>query len=507
MWATGNLGDLTDRTADPNATAIIDAGDWQAPLTFTHGEIDKRANAVARALVARRYAHGDRIAILAANSADYLVAYFGTMRAGLISVPINWKLPKETIAYILGDADVKLAFVDEARRPACPAGLPTVVFGQEFEDFLDPGDLDIVRPASDEIAMFLYTSGSTGTPKGVPLTHRGHLWAIETRMRVYDDAGRHRFLVAAPLYHMNALGTSKVAQAAHASEVILPQFTAERYIEAIERFRCTWITSVPTMIALVAQESELLARTDVSSVEVVRMGSAPATQGLFDSIRRIFPGARIIYVFATTEAGSCNFGPHPDGLATPDLSIGHPLADVKLRLVHGDDQDAERGELEVLCPANMPGYLNLPDKTAAAVTADGYYRTGDIMRRDDNGFYFFVSRVDEMFVCNGQKVYPAVVEHLIETHPGIEQACVVPVADEIRGHRPVAFAVRASGAKIDVDAVKSHVIANGPAYQHPREVWFVAALPLTSSNKIDRKALKERAEALASTGGSATIQT
>jgi acyl-CoA synthetase (AMP-forming)/AMP-acid ligase II len=500
MRRTGNLGDLTDRALDPDAVAVIDAGDWEAPRCFTHGEIDARADAVARALLARGHRAGERIAILAANSADYLVAYFGTMRAGLVSVPINWKFPKQTIAYILRDADVKFAFIDAERAALCPEALPRVAFGPDFEAFLDPGAFDTVRPADDTVAMFLYTSGSTGRPKGVPLTHRGHLWAVELRLRLNPEVGRHRFLVAAPLYHMNALAISKVAQAGHGCEVILPQFTAERYIGAIERFRCSWLTSVPTMIALVAQEAELLGRSDVSSVEVVTMGSAPATQGLFDSIRRIFAGARIAYGYGTTEAGPCNFGPHPDGLATPDLSIGYPLADAALRLVDGDDRDAREGELEVRCPANMPGYHGLPEKTAEAITADGYYRTGDLMRRDENGFHYFVGRVDDMFVCNGENVYPLQVERLLETHAAIEQACVVPVADEIRGRKPVAFVVAANGREIDAAAVKQHAIAGGPAYQHPREVWFVDELPLASTNKIDRNALARQAAALSETG-------
>jgi len=317
-----------------------------------------------------------------------------------------------------------------------------------------------------------------------------------------DNADRHRFLVAAPLYHGNALGVSKLAQAAHASLVILPQFTAERFIQAIERFRCTWLTSVPTMIALVAREEELLARTDVSSIEVVRMGSAVATRKHFDIIRRFFPGARVAYAYGSSEAGPCVFGPHPDGLATPDLSIGYPHADVKLRLVVDGDQDAAQGELEVLSPANTPGYHNLADLTARAFTPDRYYRTGDVMRRGENGF-FFVGRVDDMIMCNGENVYPAEVERVLASHPDIEQACVVPVADEIRGQMPVAFVVPINGAEIDVDTVKRHAIANGPANQHPREIWFVDALPLASTNKIDRKALTERAETLAGTGKAA----
>jgi acyl-CoA synthetase (AMP-forming)/AMP-acid ligase II len=474
--------------------ALIDAG--EAAHRFSHGEIDRRADAAARALVHLGHRRGDRIAILAQNSANYLVAYFASMRAGLVSVPVNWKLPAESIAYVLSDAGVSRAFVDAPRRALCPPDLPMLPLDDGFEGFLDFGDFAVVRPAGDEIAMLLYTSGSTGRPKGVPLTHAGHLWAIAVRRRINGDVSGHRFLVAAPLYHMNALAISKFALAGHASEVILPQFSAPAYIDAIERFRSSWLTSVPTMLALVMQRQDLIAAADLSSVKVVTMGSAPATQGLFDAIRRAFPGARIAYGYGTTEAGPCNFGPHPDGLPTPDLSIGYPLGEVRLRLVAGDDRDAHEGELEVLCPANMPGYRNLADRTAEVTTADGYYRTGDVFRRDPHGFHFFVGRVDDMFVCNGENVYPVEVERLLERHPAILQACVVPVEDAIRGQRPVAFVVPAGGAEIDADEVKRHAIRGGPAYQHPRQVWFVDALPLASTNKIDRKALAERAVAL-----------
>ncbi len=496
MTDSGNLGDL-NRGHDPDRVAIVDAGDWARPVTLTHGEVDRLANAVARGLLGRGLAPEDRIAILAANGADYLIAYFATMRAGMISVPVNWRFPPATISHVLRDAGVAFAFVDAECRALLPDGMAHAVIGGGLVDFGEAGEVEVFRPEADDVAMILYTSGSTGVPKGVPLTHRGHLWAARTRIRANTGAGEHRFLVAAPLYHMNALAISKVAQLAGGSQVLLPRFTEEGYLEAIERFRCTWLTSVPPMMARVVRAHELLARVDRSSVGVVAMGSAPATQGLFDLIRETFPGARIVYGYGTTEAGPANFGAHPDGLATPDLALGYPLAEARIRLADGDDLDADQGVLQVDCPACMPGYLNLPEKTAEAMTADGYYITDDIMRRDQNGFHYFVGRADDMFVSNGENVYPLEVERLLEAHPGIDQACVVPVADEIRGTRPIAFVVAANGAEIDAQAVKVHALAGGPAYQHPREVHFLDEMPLASTNKIDRALLMERAEALA----------
>lgn len=489
-----NLGDLVDRSKDPDRPAIIDAADWEAAPERSHRWLDERVRAAARALLARGLRRGERIAVFAANSADWLAVYFGAMRAGLIVVPVNWRFPDETVAHVLRDSGSRLVFVDEARRHRVPDGLPTVEFGRDFEAFLDPGDFQTVAPGPDEVAQILYTSGSTGMPKGVPLTHAGHLWVVEMRLGQTLENDRDRFLVAAPLYHMNALASAKFLLSGHASMVLLAQFTAQRYLEAIPRFGCTRLTSVPTMIALALQERELIARLDFSGVEVVTMGSAPATAGLFAETRRVFPNARIAYAYGTTEAGPCVFGPHPAGLPTPDLALGAPLAGVDLRLTAGADMDADEGELQMRCPANMPGYLNLPEKTAEAVTADGFYRTGDVMRRDEDGFYYFVGRVDDMFTVNGENVWPSEVETVLEGHPDIAQACLVPVPDPVRGNMPVAFVAARPGARLDADAVKAHALAEAPAYMHPRRVHFLAELPLASTNKVDRALLAQRAQ-------------
>jgi acyl-CoA synthetase (AMP-forming)/AMP-acid ligase II len=137
----------------------------------------------------------------------------------------------------------------------------------------------------------------------------------------------------------------------------------------------------------------------------------------------------------------------------------------------------------------MTGYLNLPEKTQEVLTADGWYISGDVFRRDAEGAYYFVGRADDMFVCGGENIYPGEVEHLLEAHPDIVQACVVPVADEIKGAKPFAFVVARAGAALTEDAVKRYALENAPAYQHPRQVAFMSELPLAGTNKVDRKVL------------------
>jgi long-chain acyl-CoA synthetase len=490
-----NLGDLVPGDKDLSKPAIIEY-DGEHERAFSYAEIDGMAKGVARALTARGLDRGDRVAILAANSAGFVAAYFGIMRAGFVAVPINFKFSPATIALILRDCGAKLVFCDVARRQSCPPGLPAVVFGSErpesFDAFLDRGAFETVIPDPNDPAMFLYTSGSTGTPKGVVLSHASHIWVVETRLKG-QDVWNQRFLIAAPLYHMNALALIKLVIAGYATAILLPQFVASTYIKAIGKFRCTWLTAVPPMIAMMLREQELLKRTDLSSVQSVRMGSAPVSAKLMADLHRMLPQAKVTNAYGTTEAGPVVFGPHPKGLPQPENSVGYPHPDVQVRLVDDEGRETDDGELEMKSPAVMLGYHNRPD-VQSPITQDGYYRTGDVFRRDSNGFYYFAGRTDDMFVSGGENIFPTDVERMLEKHPDVAQAAVVPIDDEIKGQKPVAFIIPKDGHKPEPDDIKQFALKNAPAYQHPRFVWTLDHLPLASTNKIDRGELRRMAE-------------
>jgi acyl-CoA synthetase (AMP-forming)/AMP-acid ligase II len=307
--------------------------------------------------------------------------------------------------------------------------------------------------------------------------------------------------VAAPMYHMNALTLVLMSLYGHGTVILLPQFTARMYITAIERYRVTWLTSVPPMIAMMLREKELLARTDLSSVRFIRMGSAPVSESLLAQIGEVLPNAKLTNVYGTTEGGPIVFGPHPQGIEPPLLSVGYPHSEVSVKLLDAPPTGVATGVLAVKSPAVMLGYHNRPD-LPLPMTADGFYITGDVFHRDDQGFYAFVGRADDMFVSGGENIFPGEVEQMLETHPDIVQACVVPVADDIKGTKPVAFVVRRAGASLTEEEAKQFALTHAPAYQHPRRVWFVDTLPLASTNKIDRAVLK--ATALASLQDSET---
>ncbi len=483
-----NQGDALSRDVPASALALIDEGGNGSERRYSYGDLMRLTGAIARGLLKRGLERGDRVAILSANRAEFLLTFLGTMQAGLVSVPVNWKLPAETVAYILDDCDAKLVIGDDARLPLAPDTVPKISFDKDFASLLDEGPFTPLVMKPEESAMFLYTSGSTGRPKGVVLSHYSHLWAISQRLRRPAPEGQ-RALVAAPLYHMNGLAMCQTTFSHGDTVVLLPQFTTKGYVAAAAKHRVAFLTSVPTMMAMLLREKELLAKTDLSAVEAVRMGSAPITQSLVDQVRQAFPQAVIGNGYGTTEAGPVVFGPHPEGLPTPDISTGYPSPAVQLRLVRDGKEVNDEGELEMKCGALMTHYHKLPAKTAEVMTPDGYYRTSDVFRRDANGFFYFVGRVDDMFVCGGENIYPGEVEKMLEKHPGIHQAAVIPVPDELKGHKPVAFVVRSNGAELDEQAIKTYALANAPAYQHPRRVFFVDEMPLAGTNKIDKRVL------------------
>ncbi|MEA1834940.1 class I adenylate-forming enzyme family protein [Methylobacterium durans] len=503
MTAATNLGAFIDRTGDPDRPLIIGVRPGEKPDAVSRARLDAMADAFARGLLRGGLRRGERIAILSANRPEFVVALLGAMRAGVVPVPVNYKFPPAMIGHVLADCGARLVLCDGPRRAQVDGTVPDLrvaVFDADglegFAAWLDPGPFEPIVPEPEEAALFLYTSGSTGRPKGVRLSHASHLWVARTRM-AETDLRPERVLIAAPLYHMNALALALLVCAAGATAVLLPQFEAGAYIDAISRYGCTWLTAVPPMIAMMLREREALQRADLTSVHTVRMGSAPVNDALAHQIRLLLPNARILNAYGTTEGGPIVFRDHPAGLPTPISSVGYPHPEVAVRLEGPDAPDV--GVLQMRSPAIMLGYHNRPD-TPSPITTDGYYNTGDVFRRDANGFHHFLGRTDDMFVSGGENIFPGEVELVLEGHPDLLQACVVPVEDAIKGTKPVAFVVRRPGASINEAGVKAHALANAPAYQHPRRVWFLDALPLASTNKIDRNALCQQAETMSRAG-------
>ncbi len=498
-----NLGDVLQLPAGGERSAIVDLRDESRTTNLSAFELDALCNAVGRGLRRRGIRPGARVGILAENRLEFVASYFGIMRMGAVAVPVNHKLPRATVAHIFKDSGIELALCDAARLPLVPEGVSTIEFdgagANGFDAFLDPGPLDIFVPDEDALAEILYTSGSTGVPKGVPLTHSGQLWATVRYVEpVSADAAGDSTIVVAPLYHMNGLFNITVALANRMQVILLPRFDARRFLETVARYRCTFLSGIPTMYALMVRERDLIQRLDLRSVHHVSIGSAPLTDALLAQVHELFPNSDIENGYGTTEAGPAVFGPHPDGRPRPPLSLGYPLADIGCKLVDGASPD--EGVLALRTTALTHGYLNLPQATASRMR-DGWYLTGDVMRRDADGFYYFVGRADDMFVCGGENIYPGEIEKMLERHPAVAQAIVVPAPDDIKGQIPIAFIVPRPGLSPTAAQIKEYALDNGPAYAHPRFVEFLDTLPVSGTQKIDRTSLTAEAARIARAAG------
>jgi acyl-CoA synthetase (AMP-forming)/AMP-acid ligase II len=487
----GNLGSIFAPHATSSHAAIIDLTDEDAPVEIAYGVLDEACNGVARALSAIGLEVGDRIGILGLNRHEYIAVMFGAMRAGIVPVPINIKLPAVSVAEIAHDAGVKLMFTAAAERRLCPPDIPVIDFdAADYGAFLDPGPFAPHEPADDDVAFQVYTSGSTGRPKGVLLSHKAHIWVSRALAENRGIEPGHSLLVAAPLYHKNAMNIIKSGLCAGATIVMLPTFDAGLYIRAAARYRVKALSGVPTMYALMLQEQGLLAEVNLSSVRLLTLGSAPTSDALFDALCEAFPQAEVRLSFGITESSPVMFGPHPDGIKAPRNSIGWALPNTEIRLEGGETPD--QGVLVVRTPGMMLGYHNMPDETARRLK-DGWFDTGDILRRDADGWYFFVGRVDDMFVSGGNNIYPGEVEAVLERHPGIYQAIVVAAPHTLKDLVPYAFVVAKPDVALSEQAVKRYTLDHLPPSHHPRRVFFLDALPLAGTNKIDRRALEEKA--------------
>ena len=498
---SGNLGDVFAAHAGSDSIAVVDLYDPSNPREFSYRAFSGACDAVANGLLMAGMEPGDRIGILALNRVEFLEVLFGAMRAGCVPVMINIKLPDDTVGFIVGDAGMKMVFADRNQAARVPDGVRTVTFDggdDPFDAFKVPSDepFPSFLPGPGDIAEQPYTSGSTGRPKGVLLDHLGQVWMIGKIVESRDIREDDCSVISAPLYHKNALLAVKSALSAGGRIVIFSRFDAREYIRAIERYRLTMLTGVPTMYALILQEEKLLDETDLSSVRNCSMGSAPASENLLDTLAERFPQARLNLNYGITEGGPILFAwAHPDGLPRPRTSVGFPIDGVEIKLVDGPDEN--QGVLCVRSPGVMKGYHNLPEATAKVLSDDGWMNTGDILRRDEIGWYYFVGRADDMFVCAGENIYPGDVETMLERHEDIMQAVVVPAPNTLKAHVPYAWIVKREGADLDEEAVKQYALKHGPVYAHPRRVFFVDELPLSGTNKIDRRALEAQAAEVA----------
>lgn len=492
---------------DPNRRAMI--ADHRE---FSYGELDERARRFAGLVSATGVKPGETVALATGNDWRFVESLLGTLMAGAVALLVNVKLGRETLAYIAGHSDTRLIVADASlgdRIDAMVDGSGSVRATLTIGEGVDGIDYDgalasataigEARPADpDGLALLMYTSGSTGRPKGCMLSHSNTWWQARSSARCMlmdrSDVG----LVMGPLYHANALWAILYPMLfVGGSFVVLRQFEPRRVLEAIDRYGITYTSGTPSMYSLLLADAEI-DRFDVSSIQLLQCGSAPVPEELMTRIKSRFQ-CEVVETYGLTEAGA--------NVLTPRWGIkklgstGLPVPDVELKITAPDQPETnlgpgDVGELWSRSPANAIGYLHDPDRTKERFWPDGWMRTGDLMRRDEQGYCFFCGRTDDMISVGGENVYPKEVETVVLTHPAVADVAVVPAAHAVKGSAPVAFVVLKPGRRATEDEIRQHFLDHGPAYAHPRRVFFTDSLPMSSTNKLDRASLRARAAEL-----------
>ena len=495
MAYPGTLADLIDVAVacDPERTALIDRrGQW------SYAELDRRASQVANGLIAHGVKPGERVAVLIGNESRFVEALLGTWRAGAVTVLANTRLTPPQIADQVSDSQARVILASTELTDAASAVAERthgigIFLGAHYDTWREAHSTTrpTVKVSPDEVGMQPYTSGSTGTPKGVLLTHRGQLHNARVVGQVDMIAEDERALVSAPIFHANAMASAVLPfLLVGGSVVILPRFDVEEVAAAIARYRCTFMTGVPSMYAALLNAGAF-ERHDMSSLRFVACGSAPVTRELLERLESVVPGVSVLEGYGLTEGGpviteSPRFGLRRLG------SIGLPLPGVAVRLLREDGEEAdvgEVGEIVVRSPGVAVGYHGKPELFAARIIADGWLRTGDLAHADADGYLYFHGRIDDMLNVGGENVYPQTVESLIRQYPGVADVAVVGGPHATKGQVPVAFVVAEPAATLNPELIKQFCLENGPAFAHPRRVMVLDKLPISTIGKLDRKRL------------------
>ncbi len=507
-----NLGYwLSDaRAENPDRVALIDLS-RTPPREVTYAELDERMDRVANLLTDAGIGVGDRFALSVGNRFEFIEIMFGGMRCGGVPVPLNFKLSAESLAHVVTDAGCRAAFVETAvtarsaqvvehlgieRRwevsGGGAAGEPARTGWLDYAAALAGASPDFDPPVlgAHHPAFQPYTSGSTGKPKGVVLDHEGQLWWVRCLKKYWPADPGDRALAAVPLYHKNAMaGAVKPLLQAGGSVVILPGFEPVAFLQALSEYRCTQVGAVPAVFTILLDHMNLIRTLDFSALKKVVLGSAPVQPELMDAVERAF-GVQVGESYGLTEGGPVMLGPPLDGRPVPRGSCGAAWPEGEIKLVRDGVEDPRYGELWVRNPGVTTGYHNLPEVNADRIR-DGWLATGDLFFRDDDGFFHFRGRTDDMFNSGGENIYPKEVEDLLLSHPDVLDAAVVPVPHAVKGAVPAAMVKPAWGSALTAEALKSYTLEKGPAYAHPRRIVLVDEMPLTGVGKVDRAEILE----------------
>jgi len=472
----------------------------------SYGELAQRVRRFATALLRLGLKPGDRVSLQLPNSVDYVVCFYGAMRAGMVANPINCVYTPREVAYMLDDSAAAMLI----STPELLAGLVDVLPAVELRaiastgpaapdclsltELLDAPDDPPDYPDETAPACLPYSSGTTGRSKGIVHSHdslgmQATLSANHLQMRPSDV-----LVQALPLVHlypgniiMGGLFT------AAATMVVQPTFDPPSFVDLLGRWHATACAGVPTTYAMLCQlPDEVIARIDLAALQIAYSAGASLAGRVRSEFLRKF-GARVLDCYGITEAAG-NLAANLRFGEAPELSCGVPYPLTELRIVDDQDTDVGEGEVGELIargPQIMRGYWNRPEDTNITLRG-GWLHTGDLARKDSRGFVYIVDRAKDMILTGGYNVYPAEVEEVLQSHPDVAMCAVFAVPDAIKGEKPWAAIVPRSAPDFDVAAVESHCRTGLAPYKVPRRFLVVDDLPRNSVGKILRRELRNQ---------------
>ncbi|WP_282693485.1 long-chain fatty acid--CoA ligase [Streptomyces sp. CC208A] len=490
------------------------------PTRLTYAQVDAAANQVANLLVERGVAPGDKVALSCPNLPYFPIVYYGILKAGAVVVPLNVLLKSREIAYHLEDADVAAYFCFEG-TPELPMGAqgfaafreaekarhfflitadpaaPSPVEGAETLGAALAGQSPVFDPVVTEAtdtAIILYTSGTTGRPKGAELSHANTMMNVMACNRMFGSRpATDSHVLCLPLFHTFGATVQMHAGFSMAATLhLVPRFDAEQVVRLMDSEEITFFAGVPTMWwgLLAALTEDVDVDRIARNLRIGVSGGASLPVEIIHQVRERLH-VQILEGYGLSETSPVVTFSDPEREPRPG-SIGVPIWGVRTKLVHDDwsevTEAGEIGEIAVKGHNVMKGYYNRPEATAE-VMRDGWFRTGDLARRDEDGFYYVVDRSKDMIIRGGFNVYPREIEEVLMTHPAISLAAVVGVPHESHGEEVKAFVILAPGAEATPEELVAWGREQMAGHKYPRLVEIVEKLPMTATGKILKREL------------------
>jgi fatty-acyl-CoA synthase len=480
----------------PDALAVIDA---KTNTRWNYEQLNNRAISVANWLFSRGVKKGDRIALLAPNHISYFDLIFASQKIGAIFVPLNWRLSINELNDILLDCSPAMIGIHTQLKdnfsPLCiNSSLSFSIGDQEYEELTS--SVEECFPIEEEInmndpLMMIYTGGTTGKPKGVVLTNQSILWNGMNTVLSWNITGEDVTLTNIPMFHTGGLNALSIPLLLMGGTVVIAdQFDPKEAVHYLKQYKCSIVLFIPTMYHMMIHTEEFK-QNDFPDMKVFLSGGAPCPLEIYEAFWN--KGLQFKEGYGLTEAGPNNFYIDPNKTHQKKGSVGKAMLFNNVKIMIDNQQEAacdEVGELWIKGNHCFSHYWNNGEATLATFY-DGWLCTGDLAKKDSDGYFYIVGRKKDMIITGGENVYPLEVEHWLSSHPLIDEVSVLGLPDEKWGEIVTAFIVLKAMSTMDLEELKEYCSYKLGKYKIPKKFIFMNALPKTHVGKMDKKALKE----------------